>query len=195
MDTERHNDASQSTPAAAGVSYRYGNHLGESIAIIGMACRFPGANDVQSFWRLLEAGEHAITEGEPGSGIGRVGELFRGKTVQSEACRFAAFIDDVDRFDAEFFRISPVEAQFLGLAQKLLKNREFLGNSQSFWARLLPGRFHPVGSSHKLCRSGVWALYCVTDFLSPCIQIPVWKSGAARSLHICPRHHFTKWTV
>ena len=120
MNTERHNDASQSTPAATGVSYRYGRHLGEPIAVIGMACRFPGANDVRAFWRLLEAGEHAITEGEPGSGIGRVGELFRGTTVQSEACRFAAFIDDVDRFDAEFFRISPVEAQFLDPQQRIM---------------------------------------------------------------------------
>ena len=50
---------------------------GEPIAIVGMACRFPGASDISSFWRLLEAGEHAITQGVPGSGVGRIGELFR----------------------------------------------------------------------------------------------------------------------
>ena len=35
----------------------------EPIAIVGIGCRFPGgANDPRSFWRLLSAGEDAITE-------------------------------------------------------------------------------------------------------------------------------------
>ena len=78
-----------------------------------MACRFPGAPDLNSFWRLLEAGGNSITEGTPGSGIGRVGEIFAGGAIPSEACRFGAFVDDIELFDAGFFRISPVEAQLL----------------------------------------------------------------------------------
>src|SRR5262245_16352711 len=35
----------------------------EPIAIIGMACRFPGgANDPMAFWQLLRDGRDAITE-------------------------------------------------------------------------------------------------------------------------------------
>ena len=34
----------------------------EPIAIIGMACRFPGANDTSSLWELLQAGRDAVTE-------------------------------------------------------------------------------------------------------------------------------------
>ncbi|MDE0355398.1 MAG: beta-ketoacyl synthase N-terminal-like domain-containing protein, partial [Deltaproteobacteria bacterium] len=34
----------------------------EPVAIVGMACRFPGAPDLSSFWRLLEAGGNSITE-------------------------------------------------------------------------------------------------------------------------------------
>ena len=96
------------------------SRVGEPIAVVGMACRFPGANDVASFWRLLDAGENAVSEGVPGSGSGRMGQLFRGAEAQSVACRFAAFIDDVDQFDATFFRISPVEAQFLDPQQRLM---------------------------------------------------------------------------
>ena len=111
------------TPSAANTAEQ-GNpensRVGEPIAVVGMACRFPGANDVASFWRLLDAGENAVSEGVPGSGSGRMGQLFRGAEAQSVACRFAAFIDDVDQFDATFFRISPVEAQFLDPQQRLM---------------------------------------------------------------------------
>ena len=96
------------------------SRVGEPIAVVGMACRFPGANDVASFWRLLDAGENAVSEGVPGSGSGRMGQLFGDTEAQSVACRFAAFIDDVDQFDATFFRISPVEAQFLDPQQRLM---------------------------------------------------------------------------
>src|SRR5437868_3277114 len=34
----------------------------ESIAIVGMGCRFPGAKDPEAFWRLLHDGIDAITE-------------------------------------------------------------------------------------------------------------------------------------
>ena len=34
----------------------------EPIAIIGMGCRFPGANNPEEFWQLLAEGKNAITE-------------------------------------------------------------------------------------------------------------------------------------
>ena len=94
--------------------------IGEPIAIVGMACRFPGADGLDAFWRLLAAGESAVTEGDPGSGVGRVGELFPDATVRSRACRFGAYLDELDRFDAAFFRISPVEAQLLDPQQRMM---------------------------------------------------------------------------
>ena len=90
------------------------------IAIVGMACRFPGADGIDAFWRLLEAGGNAVLEGVPGSGIGRVGALFPDDTGQIHACRFGAYLDGLDLFDAAFFRISPVEAQLLDPQQRLI---------------------------------------------------------------------------
>ena len=91
----------------------------QPIAIVGMACRFPGAPDLPAFWRLLDAGVNAVSEGEPGSGVGRAGQLFS-ETVQSKACRFGAYLDGLDQFDPGFFRISPVEAQLLDPQQRLM---------------------------------------------------------------------------
>ncbi len=91
----------------------------EPVAVVGMACKFPGAPDIAALWRLLAAGENAVTEGEPGSGIGRIGQFYPRSAGQYPACRFAALVDDIDLFDAEFFRISPVEAQLLDPQQRM----------------------------------------------------------------------------
>lgn len=80
----------------------------EPIAIVGMACRFPGSKSASEFWRQLVAGENAVVEGPPGSVIGRTGQLFPESDAGSEALRFGAFIEDLDQFDAEFFRMSPI---------------------------------------------------------------------------------------
>ena len=56
----------------------------------------------------------------PGSGIGRVGALFPDAAGQIDACRFGAYLDELDQFDAAFFRISPVEAQLLDPQQRLM---------------------------------------------------------------------------
>ena len=85
-----------------------------------MACRFPGAPDLDAFWQLLIEGGNAVTEGVPGSGVGRVGEIIRDPDVENPACRFGAFVDDIDQFDASFFRISPVEAELLDPQQRMM---------------------------------------------------------------------------
>ncbi len=99
---------------------------GEPIAIVGMACRFPGANDLDSFWKLLEEGGNAITENVPGAVGGRMGTLFGDAELPNEACRFGAFVDDIEQFDAAFFRISPVEAQLLDPQQRMMLETTWL---------------------------------------------------------------------
>ncbi len=90
------------------------------IAIIGMACRFPAAPDLAAFWRLLESGGNAITRAVPGTGVDRVDALFPEDADRSPACQFGGFVEDIDLFDAAFFRISPVEAQMLDPQQRMM---------------------------------------------------------------------------
>ena len=90
------------------------------IAVVGMACRFPGAESLSAFWRLLESGDSAVTHGSPAETTGRVGEMFPDDAPVHDASRFGAFLSGIDQFDAEFFRISPLEAESLDPQQRLL---------------------------------------------------------------------------
>ena len=92
----------------------------EPIAVVGMACRFPSAPDIPSFWRLLESGGNAVLDGLPESGPNRLEKLFRDSGNQPEACRYCAYVDAIDHFDAGFFRISPVEAELLDPQQRMM---------------------------------------------------------------------------
>ena len=120
MDSNRSSDSGADSRAFADVRSPKSSESRSPVAIVGMACRFPGADGLSAFWRLLETGSNAVQEGLPGSGIGRVGALFPDDTGQIDACRFGAYLDELDRFDAAFFRISPVEAQLLDPQQRLI---------------------------------------------------------------------------
>ena len=92
----------------------------EPIAVVGMACNFPGAPDIASFWRLLEEGGNSVLDGLPDSGPNRLEDLFRDPANLQDACRYCAYVEDIDRFDAGFFRISPVEAELLDPQQRMM---------------------------------------------------------------------------
>ncbi|MEU2281080.1 aminotransferase class I/II-fold pyridoxal phosphate-dependent enzyme [Streptomyces sp. NPDC013178] len=82
----------------------------EPIAIVGMGCRFPGAPDVDSFWRLLLDGRDAV------------GEVPRDRWDPQAVGTppFGGFLDRVDEFDARFFGISAREAERMDPQQRLL---------------------------------------------------------------------------
>ncbi len=109
-------DINRGTPSGT----RDASKWNEPIAVIGMACKYPGASDIGALWRLLESGGNAVVEGIPGSGVGRIGQFYPASANRVDACRYAALVDDIDLFDAEFFRISPVEAQLLDPQQRMV---------------------------------------------------------------------------
>ncbi|MFF3326342.1 SDR family NAD(P)-dependent oxidoreductase [Streptomyces sp. NPDC002889] len=93
----------------------------DDIAIISMACRFPGgADDPEALWRLLVAGEDAIAEVPAGrwdtQGLHDPDPEATGKTYTLRG----GFLSGIDRFDASFFGISPREAAAMDPQQRLL---------------------------------------------------------------------------
>ncbi len=92
----------------------------EPIAIAGIGCRFPGANNPQAFWQLLHDGVDSITE-VPTSRW-NVEEFYdRDPTKLGKTnTRYGGFLDNIDRFDPQFFGISPREAVTIDPQQRLL---------------------------------------------------------------------------
>ena len=89
----------------------------DAIAIIGIGCRFPGANGVEAFWRALHDGLET-TGYYPGGRLPYIdGAYAAGAGI---ATRRGGFLRDLDRFDAEFFGVSPREAALLDPQQRLL---------------------------------------------------------------------------
>jgi len=95
--------------------------VSEPVAIVGMACRFPGGvDDPESFWQLLQEGRDAIRPIErDGIDVDRLYEP-NPATPGRMMTRWGGFLDDVEHFDAAFFGISPREAATVDPAQRLL---------------------------------------------------------------------------
>ena len=91
----------------------------EDIAIIGLSGKFPGADNLDEFWDNLKAGKDSVTviPGERWNAeelydpeIGKTGKVYS---------KWGGFINDVDKFDPIFFKISPHEAEMMDPQERL----------------------------------------------------------------------------
>ncbi|MCA8948767.1 MAG: SDR family NAD(P)-dependent oxidoreductase [Planctomycetes bacterium] len=78
------------------------------IAVVGMACRLPGARNLEEFWQLLRDGRDARVEldDEHLRAAGVPPEVL----ADPEFVKAAMLLDDIDQFDAGFFGFSPRDA-------------------------------------------------------------------------------------
>ena len=90
----------------------------EGIAIVGMACRFPGAPDVSTYWEQLLAGADLVTEGRSGVDywLDRVGD----PEAEHPAYRWGGYVGGLELFDARFFGLRPIAAEAMDPQQRML---------------------------------------------------------------------------
>ena len=127
----------------------------EPIAIIGMACRFPGgASTPEAFWELLARGEDAISEIPPARWDAAALYDPDPAAAGKMATRWGGFIDAIDQFDPGFFGISPRECVRMDPQHRLLL--------EVTWEAL-----EHAGQAHdglRGSRTGVFAGICTFDY-------------------------------
>lgn len=128
---------------------------GDDVAIVGMAGRFPGADDVHGFWNLLLSGASSIGPVPPERW--RIEDHFDPSTVAKgkSYARVGGFLRDAALFDPAFFGMNPEEAKLADPQQRL-----FL---ETAW-----NAFEDAGlGPHRLAgtRCGIWAGVAASDYV------------------------------
>lgn len=105
----------------------------EDIAIVGMSCRFPGADNIERYWQNLRDGVTSIsffTEDElKAAGIAQ--SLFENPNY----VKAGAVLDDEDLFDAQFFGFTDRESELMDPQQRVFM--------ECAWEALEEGGYDP----------------------------------------------------
>ena len=108
----------QQSTSASTSPYSFPDH---AIAIVGAACRLPGADSLEELWDLLASGASKAVE-VPTTRFNLHGS-FKASQDQKWSSKqkfFGNFIDDIEGFDSTFFRTSPKEAVNMDPQQRVL---------------------------------------------------------------------------
>lgn len=132
-----------------GASYTYPKAVsGEEIAVVGMACKTAGADDLEEFWQVLCKADSQHTEVKDGFRFD-FQTAHRGEGDLKKKW-FGNFIADADAFDHKFWRKSPREAASTDPQQRLMM-------SVALQAVIQSGYFHAatLDNHHIGCYLGI----------------------------------------
>ena len=90
----------------------------EPIAVVGMSCRFPQANNLDAYWQILLDNVDTISK-IPADRY-NIGLYYSGQSNDKITSPYGGYLENVYDFDARFFDLSPKEALALDPQQRLL---------------------------------------------------------------------------
>ena len=108
----------------------------DAIAVVGMACRLPGANTVEELWDIISSGASQAEE-VPMERMDIHGSFRSSQDVKwaSKQKFHGNFISDIDAFDNTFFKTSTREALAMDPQQRLLLETAYQAMESSGYLR------------------------------------------------------------
>ncbi|MFD1989557.1 SDR family NAD(P)-dependent oxidoreductase [Paenibacillus nicotianae] len=101
------------------------NEHNDDIAVIGIGLKIAGTENLEEYWNIFENNIDCIRDFPEyrKNDVKDFAQLYS-KLIQSEnesvSYNKAGYLDEIDKFDNEFFKISPIEAQVMDPVQRLL---------------------------------------------------------------------------
>ncbi len=160
---DSHSDDSASDHAnepAAAQSSHHQQMDNDDIAIIGLAGRFPGADNIDDFWSNIRSGVCSIrelsTEELDKNGVPK--DIYSDENYR----RVGAILDNVDLFDPQFWQLSQKEANLMDPQQRLflescwhaLEHAGYAPDQQGARTGVFGGCFSPLYLLHNLAGGG-----------------------------------------
>lgn len=175
------------------------DHRNGDIAIVGIAGEFPGADNLEELWALLESGRDAITEVPAERWKWQRDYSADPKGVGTSYGRHGGFIRRAKQFDAAFFGITPVEAvkidpqerRLLEMAYHALEDGGHFGattDDTGVFAAAMFGHYQnldaevgPISTSFSSIANRISYTF---NFKGPSLCIDTMCSGALTALHL-----------
>ncbi len=144
--------ASEQNPTKSGIvkkpvsqNERHDSEVSDSnndIAIVGMSARYAGAETLDQFWENIREGKPCIEE-TPADHWGPEWYSQNPADPNRTICKWGGFLEDSDRFDALFFRISPADAEWMDPQQRVIL--------QECWKAFENAGYTPSSLSESRC--------------------------------------------
>ncbi|MGK3983836.1 SDR family NAD(P)-dependent oxidoreductase [Sorangium sp. So ce136] len=166
----------------------------QAVAIIGISGRYPGAKNVAEFWRNLKEGRNCIREIPDGRWDWRAYfDQERGKPG-SIYTRWGGFVEDIDKFDPLFFKLSPRDAEsmdpqerlFLEVAYECMQDAGYTPDAISasrkvgVFAGVMNG-VYPTGANYFSIANRVSYLF---NFQGPSLAVDTACSASLTAIHL-----------
>ncbi len=134
---------------------RKGRNKRKAVAIIGMACKLPSVEDIDSFWNLLQCGRCSMSEFPYSRRRKAISYLQESHWDKSYEFHKGAYLDNIDTFDYTLFDMNKKEADFTDPHQRVLLQSVYTLLEEAGY-----GRFGLSGSN-----TGVYIGYNSDDYI------------------------------